>query len=169
MVTLQTRYLSRDHRSIRWPRAFLFQIQLYRKNSKVQKRGKINLIGRLQLTTERMREEENEGIVQLRILRTQVQRWARSMQVERLVHLHLFWTPPTVNKEPHSAVSWPALLFFHPLLFHFSRPGGHHPNNEDEEAHQQRSAADGAGGNPKEHVFTTEEDDQGADWVADRP
>lgn len=43
-----------------------------RKNSKVQKRGKINLIGRLQLTTERMREEENEGIVQLRILRTQV-------------------------------------------------------------------------------------------------
>uniref|UniRef100_A0A671LSJ7 Cullin-5 n=1 Tax=Sinocyclocheilus anshuiensis TaxID=1608454 RepID=A0A671LSJ7_9TELE len=41
------------------------------KNSKVQKRGKINLIGRLQLTTERMREEENEVIVQLRILRTQ--------------------------------------------------------------------------------------------------
>uniref|UniRef100_A0A8C9VXD9 Cullin-5 n=1 Tax=Scleropages formosus TaxID=113540 RepID=A0A8C9VXD9_SCLFO len=41
------------------------------KNGKVQKRGKINLIGRLQLTTERMREEENEGIVQLRILRTQ--------------------------------------------------------------------------------------------------
>ncbi|KAL4829610.1 hypothetical protein H8958_006161 [Nasalis larvatus] len=41
------------------------------KNAKVQKRGKINLIGRLQLTTERMREEENEGIVQLRILRTQ--------------------------------------------------------------------------------------------------
>lgn len=29
------------------------------------------MIGRLQLTTERMREEENEGIVQLRILRTQ--------------------------------------------------------------------------------------------------
>lgn len=45
---------------------------VFRKNSKVQKRGKINLIGRLQLTTERMREEENEGIVQLRILRTQV-------------------------------------------------------------------------------------------------
>lgn len=47
---------------------------VFRKNSKVQKRGKINLIGRLQLTTERMREEENEGIVQLRILRTQVRR-----------------------------------------------------------------------------------------------
>ncbi|KAM7398855.1 hypothetical protein PAMP_018164 [Pampus punctatissimus] len=45
------------------------------KNSKVQKRGKINLIGRLQLTTERMREEENEGIVQLRILRTQVRKY----------------------------------------------------------------------------------------------
>nr|XP_023664828.1 cullin-5-like isoform X1 [Paramormyrops kingsleyae] len=41
------------------------------KNGKAQKRGKINLIGRLQLTTDRMREEENEGIVQLRILRTQ--------------------------------------------------------------------------------------------------
>lgn len=50
----------------------VFTVLLIRKNSKVQKRGKINLIGRLQLTTERMREEENEGIVQLRILRTQV-------------------------------------------------------------------------------------------------
>lgn len=49
-----------------------FCLYFVRKNSKVQKRGKINLIGRLQLTTERMREEENEGIVQLRILRTQV-------------------------------------------------------------------------------------------------
>lgn len=47
------------------------QYNFFRKNAKVQKRGKINLIGRLQLTTERMREEENEGIVQLRILRTQ--------------------------------------------------------------------------------------------------
>lgn len=42
------------------------------KNSKPQKRGKINLIGRLQLSTERSKEEDNEGIVQLRILRTQV-------------------------------------------------------------------------------------------------
>lgn len=50
------------------------EVSSNRKNSKVQKRGKINLIGRLQLTTERMREEENEGIVQLRILRTQVSR-----------------------------------------------------------------------------------------------
>ncbi|CAB3371842.1 Hypothetical predicted protein [Cloeon dipterum] len=41
------------------------------KSNKSQKRGKINLIGRLQLSTERSREEDNEGIVQLRILRVQ--------------------------------------------------------------------------------------------------
>ncbi|XP_033117568.1 cullin-5-like [Anneissia japonica] len=41
------------------------------KNGKVQKRGKINLIGRLQLSSERSGEEEKESIVQLRILRTQ--------------------------------------------------------------------------------------------------
>ncbi|XP_064628678.1 cullin-5-like isoform X2 [Lineus longissimus] len=41
------------------------------KNGKLQKRGKINLIGRLQLSTERAKEEDNEGIVQLRILRVQ--------------------------------------------------------------------------------------------------
>ncbi|XP_033635857.1 cullin-5-like [Asterias rubens] len=41
------------------------------KNGKPQKRGKINLIGRLQLNTERSAEDEKEGIVQLRILRTQ--------------------------------------------------------------------------------------------------
>jgi cullin-5 len=41
------------------------------KQGKLQKRGKINLIGRLQLTTEKTREEDNDGIVQLRILRTQ--------------------------------------------------------------------------------------------------
>ena len=45
-----------------------------RKQGKLQKRGKINLIGRLQLTSEKTREEDNEGIVQLRILRTQVWR-----------------------------------------------------------------------------------------------
>jgi len=42
------------------------------KNGKLQKRGKMNLIGRLQLSTERSKEEDNEGIVQLRILRVQV-------------------------------------------------------------------------------------------------
>ena len=42
------------------------------KNGKPQKRGKINLVGRLQLSTERNKEEDNEGIVQLRILRVQV-------------------------------------------------------------------------------------------------
>ncbi|XP_050531623.1 cullin-5 [Daktulosphaira vitifoliae] len=41
------------------------------KNGKLQKRGKINLIGRLQLSTERSKEEDNECIVQLRILRVQ--------------------------------------------------------------------------------------------------
>ena len=41
------------------------------KNGKVQRRGRINLIGRLQLSTEKSREEENQGIMQLRILRTQ--------------------------------------------------------------------------------------------------
>ena len=41
------------------------------KNGKPQKRGKVNLIGRLQLATEKCRDEDNESIVQLRILRTQ--------------------------------------------------------------------------------------------------
>ncbi|XP_062592682.1 cullin-5-like, partial [Saccostrea cucullata] len=41
------------------------------KNGKVQKRGKINLVGRLQLSTEKSKEEDNEGIMQLRILRVQ--------------------------------------------------------------------------------------------------
>ncbi|KFM65638.1 Cullin-5, partial [Stegodyphus mimosarum] len=41
------------------------------KNSKPQKRGKVNLIGRLQLSTERSEQEENERIVLLRTLRTQ--------------------------------------------------------------------------------------------------
>ena len=44
----------------------------FSKNGKPQKRGKINLVGRLQLSTERNKEEDNEGIVQLRILRVQV-------------------------------------------------------------------------------------------------
>jgi cullin-5 len=41
------------------------------KAGKVQKRGKINLIGRLQLTTDKTREEDNSDILTLRILRTQ--------------------------------------------------------------------------------------------------
>ncbi|XP_065226095.1 cullin-5 isoform X2 [Planococcus citri] len=41
------------------------------KNGKPQKRGKINLIGRLQLSTEKSQEEDNDSIVQLRILRVQ--------------------------------------------------------------------------------------------------
>ncbi|KAJ8984726.1 hypothetical protein NQ317_004990 [Molorchus minor] len=41
------------------------------KTGKLQKRGKVNLIGRLQLSTERSQIEDNQSIVQLRILRTQ--------------------------------------------------------------------------------------------------
>ena len=53
----------------------LLQLSLFpafSKTGKVQKRGKINLIGRLQLSTEKSKEEDNEGIMQLRILRVQV-------------------------------------------------------------------------------------------------
>ena len=46
----------------------------FSKNSKVQKRGKVNLIGRLQLSTEKAKQEENDGIVALRILRIQVRK-----------------------------------------------------------------------------------------------
>ncbi|XP_019847093.1 cullin-5 [Bactrocera dorsalis] len=41
------------------------------KNGKAQRRGKMNMIGRLQLSTERSQQEDNQSIVQLRILRTQ--------------------------------------------------------------------------------------------------
>ncbi|CAG0900872.1 unnamed protein product, partial [Darwinula stevensoni] len=41
------------------------------KNGRTLPRGRLNLIGRLQLSTERSLEEDNEGIVRLRILRTQ--------------------------------------------------------------------------------------------------
>ncbi|GIY97613.1 hypothetical protein CEXT_725891 [Caerostris extrusa] len=44
---------------------------LFWKNNRIQKRGKLNLVGRLQLSTEKSKEEDNESIVQLRILRTQ--------------------------------------------------------------------------------------------------
>lgn len=103
--------------------------ELYRKNSKVQKRGKINLIGRLQLTTERMREEENEGIVQLRILRTQVWRGASSRLAGDTAG---YVTSPAVNKrfhlpspimelqlKPVVMFVWPTCLMccFHTVLF----------------------------------------------------
>eukprot|EP00118_Oscarella_pearsei_P008730 m.46496 g.46496 ORF g.46496 m.46496 type:complete len:786 (+) comp33701_c0_seq2:3-2360(+) len=41
------------------------------RNGKVQKRGKVNLIGRLQLSTESSQKEDNEAIVALRVLRVQ--------------------------------------------------------------------------------------------------
>jgi hypothetical protein len=49
-----------------------FYLYFYSKNGKLQKRGKVNLVGRLQLSTERSKEEDNECIVQLRIFRVQV-------------------------------------------------------------------------------------------------
>ncbi|UYV68374.1 CUL5 [Cordylochernes scorpioides] len=39
--------------------------------AKPQKRGRVNLIGRLQLSTEKSKEEDNNQIIQLRIYRTQ--------------------------------------------------------------------------------------------------
>lgn len=51
---------------------------------------------------------------------------------------------------------------FHVLLYVSPHPGGYNPDHEDEKTHQQRPAADRAGRDSKEHVFTTEEDDQGA-------
>ena len=47
-------------------------LYFHSKNGKLQKRGKVNLVGRLQLSTERSKEEDNECIVQLRIFRVQV-------------------------------------------------------------------------------------------------
>ena len=69
------------------------------KNGKPQKRGKINLVGRLQLSTERNKEEDNEGIVQLRILRVQVRAYLlnyvmqfRILSVQvRVYLLHSSW------------------------------------------------------------------------------
>lgn len=154
----------------------------YRKNSKVQKRGKINLIGRLQLTTERMREEENEGIVQLRILRTQVLWWAHSMTVLRLLLCNTTYCEQMLSSQQFSSFTWADVGGFvsfvkvtgygkiprFTFVLNLPPAGGHNTDHEDEETHQQRPAADGARGDPEEHVFTTEEDDQGADRVVDR-
>ena len=60
------------------------QLSVFSKNGKVQKRGKINLVGRLQLSTEKSQEEDNEGIMQLRILRVQV-----SVQSSKKINFNL--------------------------------------------------------------------------------
>ena len=67
-------YFLRGEGSYYWNfMVFYFLISfLFSKNGKVQKRGKVNLIGRLQLSTEKAKQEENDGIVALRILRIQV-------------------------------------------------------------------------------------------------
>ena len=61
------------------------------KNGKLQKRGKINFIGRLQLSTDKHREEDNEAIAALRILRTQVLQTVSSYTLyRRITCRHLF-------------------------------------------------------------------------------
>lgn len=50
----------------------MFLNVFYSKNGKPQSRGRLNVIGRLQLSIEQNREDENDAIVQLRILRIQV-------------------------------------------------------------------------------------------------
>ncbi len=47
-------------------------IFLLRRKNKAQYRGKLNLVGRLQLSTEKNRQEENLEIVYLRTERTKV-------------------------------------------------------------------------------------------------
>jgi hypothetical protein len=56
-------------------------LYFHSKNGKLQKRGKVNLVGRLQLSTERSKEEDNECIVQLRIFRVQVRFYCVYMHV----------------------------------------------------------------------------------------
>ena len=52
----------------------ILKILFCSKNGKLQKRGRLSMIGKLQLATERSRDEDNEGIIQLRILRVQVRK-----------------------------------------------------------------------------------------------
>jgi len=47
------------------------KFQLMGKNGRIMKRGRVNLIGRLQLQAEKTREEEAESILRVRTLRTQ--------------------------------------------------------------------------------------------------
>ena len=53
-------------------RDFKTFLNILRRNNKSQYRGKLNLIGRLQFSTEKNREEENQEIVFLRTERTKV-------------------------------------------------------------------------------------------------
>ena len=95
-------------------------------------------MGKLILTTEKAKKEEEEGIVQLRILRIQV-------------------TLHPLNSMVTQRSSITAVL-----------TGSHREDHEDAEEGEQRGSADGAGGDPEEHVPSAEEDDQGADRVAHR-
>lgn len=93
------------------------------KNGKPQKRGKVNLIGRLQLSTEKSKEEDNEGIVQLRILRTQV--WLVSNSFVALSHNisvetlngEVYYTYNRLVPLPHLVCSTVTCL----LIMHFNQ------------------------------------------------
>ena len=82
-----------------------FEISIYlffSKNGKVQKRGKLNLIGRLQLSTEKSKEEDNEGIMQLRILRVQVcSQFVLFCRFFLFKQHFLFWILNCKNEIPH--------------------------------------------------------------------
>ena len=69
------------------------------KNGKLQKRGKMNLIGRLQLSTEKARKEENESIMQLRILRTQeaIIKILKMRKVKNLIFVNFLLFFPTFH------------------------------------------------------------------------
>jgi len=66
------------------------------KNGKLQKRGKMNLIGRLQLSTERSKEEDNDGIVQLRILRVQVS-YVIALGINYIIYEYLIFSHHCTN------------------------------------------------------------------------
>lgn len=55
------------------------------KNGRVQRRGRVNLIGRLMLLSERAREADNEGIVALRVLRCQ-EALVKLMKARKTLH-----------------------------------------------------------------------------------
>lgn len=59
-----------------------------RRNNKSQYRGKLNLIGRLQLSTEKNREEENQEIIFLRAERTKV---IGKQRIKEILKIKLFF------------------------------------------------------------------------------
>ena len=124
------------------------------KNGKLQKRGKINLIGRLQLSTEKARKEENESIMQLRILRTQE-------AIIKILKMRKVSTHCSKYRFLLSHSQFLNILFltkFHKknyILFTFT-------------ADIQRTTANWTGGHFEKYVLALQKDDQGADRMVDR-